>query len=37
MFLLLTARPLGFDAGQVLVVGIDIGRAIIDPTERSAL
>ena len=36
-FLLLTERPLGFEAGPVLVVGIDIGRATIDPAERVPL
>jgi predicted permease len=36
-FLSLTERPLGFDAGKILVVGIDVGRSIVDPAERAPL
>ena len=33
----LTARPLGFDQTGVLLVDIDMGRAHVDPSERTAL
>jgi len=36
-FLSLAERPLGFEPGQVLVVSIDVSRAIADPAGRATL